>query len=91
MGIKYAVSDYVLVGWQEDDLPIFGRIQYIAVLNHSTLLVVTLYNTFGITRHYHSFVVSRTAEVDAFWLGQLQDYAVFQGHQLCNGQLVITF
>ena len=33
MDIKYLQSDYVLFGWQEEDLPIFGHIQYIAVFN----------------------------------------------------------
>jgi len=37
MGIKYLQSDYVPLGWQEDDLPIIGRIQYITVFNNNPI------------------------------------------------------
>ena len=91
MGIKYMVRDYILVGWQEDDLPIFGRILYIAVVEHCALFVTKLYVTLCFNHHFHSFVIRQTAEVGAFWSEQLQACAVFQSHQLLDGQLLITF
>ena len=91
MGTKYMIYDYVLIGWQDDDLPMFGLIQDIAVLNNNALFVVKLYNTLGINRHYHSFVISRTTEVAIVWLSELQETAVFRAHHLSDGQLLITF
>ena len=60
-GVKYAKSDYVLIGWQETDLPTFGRIQTILVINNVPLFVVTVYHASGIICHYHSFVIEQTS------------------------------
>ena len=49
----------VLVGWR-DDLPIFGRIQYIAVINEVALCGLCIYFTYGIDRHFHSFTLHKT-------------------------------
>ena len=91
MGIKYLQSDYVLLGWQEDDLPIFGRIQYIAVFNNNPMFGVVKYYASGIDRHYHSFIIRKTSEVAIYWLSELADYQPLQAHLLRNGCVHITF
>ena len=91
MGTKYLQHDYVLLGWQEDDLPTFGRIQYIAVVNNNALFGVVKYYAFGIDRHYHSFIIKKTDEVAIYRLSELTDYQTFQAHLLRNGCLYITF
>ena len=44
MGIQYTQAHYVLVGWQ-DDLPMFGRIQYIVAINGNVLFGVFVYRS----------------------------------------------
>ena len=80
----------VLTGWQENDLPIFGHIQSIIVINNVALLIVSLYNAYGIDRHYHSFAVKETGEVITQCLTRLIAYQTFRTH-VKNGTLLITF
>ena len=82
---------YILVGWQDDDLPIFGRIQYIVVISGKTLFGVFVYRAYGIDHHYHSFLIDKTGEVAMYWLTQLADYQPLQAHLLRSGCLCITF
>ena len=90
MVIKYTCLDYVVKGWQSDDLPIFGQIKDIIVVNDSALLFcVQDYETAGIDRHYHSFSISVTGEEDVVCLPELVDHHTFYGH-LHNGSIYIT-
>ena len=90
MGIKYMISEFVVIGWQCDDLPIFGKIQHIAVVNDFVLFGVALYCTLGIDRHYHSYIINRTNEVAIHSLSELVDYQPIRAHFLTNGNLYIT-
>ena len=90
LGVKYAVKDFILIGWQDDDLPLFGKIQTIAVLGKEALFITTSYPTHAISHHYHCYVVRKTDEVCAIWLDELQANTVFQCH-LRDCQLFITF
>lgn len=91
-GCRYSVSDYVLVGWQDDDLPIFGKIRFIAVCSGQALIAVSTYGTLGIERHYHSFVLGRSTETcTLYWLSELVACQSFKAHQLSNGYSYITF
>lgn len=83
--------DYVLIGWQEDDLPLFGLIEDILVLNGRTAFKVIKYLTSEIDRHYHSFHIKKTSDRDFCWLSKLVDHHTFQGHVLLNSKLYITF
>jgi len=91
MDIKYLQSDYVLFGWQEEDVPIFGHIQYVAVFNNNPTFGVVKYYVLGIDRHYHSFIIKKTSEVATYWLSELVDYQPLQAHLLRNGCTLITF
>ena len=91
MGFRYTHSDYLLIDWQNDDLPIFGHIQYIAVVNEHVLFGVCTYHAYGIDRHYHSFAISNTGEVSVCLLSDLKDRQTFRGHLLNNGFLYVTF
>lgn len=90
-GTKYSKLDYLLIGWNEDGLPLFGRVQDILCINNSVLFCVLKYETLGIDSHYHSFFIRRTEDKDAFWLSELIDYHPLQAHQLSNNNLYITF
>ena len=89
-GSKYSRSDYVIIGWQEDDLPLFGRINDIMLINGSVLFRVNQYRTLGIDRHYHSFCIRNTAVESVCWHSELVDYHPLQGHRLFNSNLYIT-
>ena len=90
MGVKYTVQDYVIVGWQEDDLPIFGRIEYIAVIDQRALFSVQVYQTCGIDRHYHCYLIEKKADFMYVWLTDLVDYHPIYAHTLRDGSLCIT-
>lgn len=90
MGSKYNRSDYVVAGWQDDDLPVFGCIQDILVLNNCAMLEVLQYNTEGIDRHYHSYVLKNSNEKALIWLSDLIDFHPLQAHRLNNGYIYIT-
>ena len=89
---KYSVSDYLLIGWQDNDLPIFGKVQFIAVVIGKPLFAICSYRTIGIDRHSHSFVLSRGTEAYLmYWLSELPLCQLFKAHQLTNGCCYITF
>ena len=88
---KYSYLDYVLVGWQDDDLPLFGRIHEILVINSTALFQVCKYTTLGIDRHYHSFCIEKQSNTAFYWLSELVDYYPYEGHVLLNGCLYVTF
>lgn len=71
MGVQYAKSDYVLIGWLDHDLPVFGRIQNIIVINNVAFFVVIVYHAFGIDCHYPSFVIHKTGEVSTISFADL--------------------
>ena len=75
---------------QEDDLPLFGRINDIILINGSVLFRANQYRTQGIDRHYHSFCISNTAVESVCWLSELVDYHPLKGHRLLNSNFYIT-
>lgn len=60
MGVKYMMADYVLIGWQEDDLLIFGYIQRIIVVKNTALFELAVHKAYGIDFHYHSLCSGET-------------------------------
>ena len=81
-------SDFVLISWQETDLPIFGQIQDIFVINGLALLVVTLYH--ACDYHFHSYLIEGTGETATKLLSSLAAFQTFRSH-LKSGSLLITF
>jgi len=77
MGVKYTFTEYVLIGWQDDDLPAFGQIQCIVVMEGIVLFTVTKYHTLGIDWHFHSCVIDRSDEVQLCPLSELVYYHPF--------------
>lgn len=91
-GIKYQKPDYVIMGWQEDDLPIFGQIQDIMVTDHDEVFFELMaYDTLGIHRHYHSFVIQKSLhEAAILSISELGYHETFYAHRLINDSLYIT-
>ena len=83
-------SDILLIGWQADDLPSFGRVDHIVVFQDRVMFLVLVHFTIGIERHFHSYVIRRTSESAAFWYSDLADKMPYRAHLLQNGRLYIT-
>ena len=81
-GIKYSYFDYVLIGWQDDDLPLFGRVHDILVFESSVSFKVRKYETLGINRHYHSFCIKKRCDYSLYWNSELLDYYPYQGQMV---------
>lgn len=58
-GNKYHPCDVVWYGYQED-LPQFGKIIDIILVESKVFLCFSLYNTKGIDRHHNSFIIEPT-------------------------------
>ena len=90
-GTKYQAQDYLLIGWQDDDLPIFGRIKAIYHIDNAIYFKIAKFPTLGIDRHFHSIVngqkmlVEEVQCIDSFVTTQ-----VFNAHLLRNDLLYIT-
>ena len=68
------------MGWQDNDLPQFGRIQELMMVSHVPIAAITLYVTLGIDRHYHSYAVSCTSQVKTIGIEKLEGYPPVIGH-----------
>ena len=80
-GEKFYPHDYVHYGFQDDDLPAFGKITDVIVLAGSTpLLELQVYRTMGINNHVASYQVRRTNETVVVLLSQLDDRRPYYAH-----------
>ena len=59
-GIFYNLHDIILYGFQEDDLPVFGKIFDILLVKQTPFLCVQLFSTNGMDHHYNSYVLQLT-------------------------------
>lgn len=60
MGTKYHPKEFIIVGWQDNDLPIFGKIISIFGSMQEVYYRIVRYKTLGIVRHFHSFAIEKT-------------------------------
>ena len=56
----YRLAQFVLSGWQDDDLPQFSKIEELISIQNVAIMVAIHYHTVGIDRHYHSYVIGST-------------------------------
>lgn len=61
-GIKYAHGDYILCGLQDDDLPMFGKIEDILLIKNHCFLHAKLFFTKGIHHHFSSYIIEQTTK-----------------------------
>ena len=62
-GQVYRQSAFLLTGWQDDDLPLFSRIDDMLVVNGNPFLVVVHHDILGISRHVHSFSIRERVDL----------------------------
>ena len=90
LGVKYAINDYVIVSRQEDDLPLFGKIESIVFTLEKALLCVSVYHTQGYDHHYHCYVLARDGTRSTCWLSDLVDYQPLRAHSRRDGFLCVV-
>ena len=66
-GEEYHLGDYIVIGKQVDDLPIFARIVDIFVFVEYLLVEVKVYRTVRLSNHLMSYQLESTFEI--FWCG----------------------
>lgn len=91
--VKFQKTDFILVDWQDDgNIPLFASITDIIVVGKHILFKVKRFNTEGIDRHFHSFVIKDLFPpvTHYFHPEHLQHYQPFKSHHLRNGNCYIT-
>ena len=83
-GVKYSKHDCVLISWQADDMPNFGRIGDIIVIEEYAFFIVNVLTTFGIDRHYHSFCVKESVCQETVLVSDLACQSTFRTHEIGN-------
>ena len=83
-GSKHRTGQFVLVGWQEDDLPEFSKVRDLIVVENQHLLILSTYFTLGIDRHYHSYVVKSTFKELVIDVKCVCDYHPVYVHKMSN-------
>ena len=60
--IKYQPQDYVIIGWQDNDLSLFGRLLVVYVTHGTVFFKISSLVTLGIDHHFYSFVLDRSTD-----------------------------
>ncbi len=75
LGTKYTTGDFVAIGWHQDDLLMFGKIDFIAVVEDKPLLCVFKYRTYGFD---HCYLIEELSQIHvSVWLEDLVDHQPF--------------
>lgn len=91
--VKFERNDFVLMGWQENDLPQFALVTDIIHVssNDIVLLKAQGYHTVGIDRHYHSYIIECIpSSIYTVHLSKLKHFQPFKSH-IKSGFEFITF
>ena len=73
-GSKYYQGDYVLCGFQQDDMPEFGKVFDILLVKNEAFLCASIYTTKGTDAHYHSYVIAPSHGKRLILISECNDY-----------------
>ena len=80
-GEKFYRSEFVILDFQSDDLPLFGKIEEILVVaSNLPLLAVKIYRTEGINVHIDGYQVSPTNKIIVVLLSNIKYKHSFASH-----------
>ena len=80
-GEKFFRSEFVITGFQSDDLPLFGKVEDILVVSSTIpLLAVKMYRTEGIHMHIDGYQIFPTNETTIILLSILTHKLSFCSH-----------
>ena len=83
-GNTYRLVGFVVFDWQQDDLPKFGQINDIYVVESLCILLLTSYRTVGIDRHFHSYIIENEHCEVPILLKDLPGHPTIFAHSLNN-------
>ena len=80
-GETYHRSEFVICGFQEDDLPIFGRIDAIMVITGTPIFSLRIFRTLGLSNHLLCYAIERLHKTSLVLLSQLMHKEPLTPHQ----------
>ena len=90
-GKHFVKGQYIMCGWQHDDLPQFARIKDIILVVEYPLLILDTFITQGINNHLSSYLIKGTRHVFIFRVSSLLVRDTFMAHTYPgDGQLYIA-
>ncbi len=93
-GEKYYRRDYVHIGFQEDDLPGFGKILDVLLVSNIALLQLELCQTLGINCHLSAYSICHTSQKRLVLLPKLPNKQRYYAHSCrgdCNTYIVMKY
>ena len=78
-GKKYCLDDVVFCGFK-DERPQFGKINEIIMIISHVFLVLSIYITNGIDRHYNSILIEKSPNLDLKHLTEDSAFSMFKQH-----------
>ena len=89
-GKEYHFRDYIVIGKQVDDLPIFARIVHIFVIVEYPLVELKVCRTVGLSNHLISYQLETTLLSFGVALSTLAENHPYTAHTFDDGKLYIT-
>ncbi len=90
-GQEYHRLCYLQVGWQDNDLPLFGKVLDVVVISRTPLVSVQVHCTEGINLHIQTYQIVPIGETKLLLLSRLHNKVVYYAHIFSgNRKLYIT-
>lgn len=90
-GEEYHRDDFVHLGWQHNDLPMFGKILDIFIVGGFPFLLVEKYKSMGINGHILAYLIQHTYVTNCVYIAHLLYKTVFCAHSYIeDGQLYVV-
>ena len=79
-GEEYHRGEFIHLGWQQDDLPEFGKILDIIVIAEFPFLYVEKYRSLGINQHILGYLIEHTYANCCIYLSSVPFKSTFDAH-----------
>lgn len=89
-GEEYHPGDYILIGKQVDDLPVFAKITDLIVIVDYPVAEVNVCRTVGLVNHLMSYMIVLSLHFCCVSLLSLAESHPYTAHTLDNGNLYVT-
>lgn len=90
-GEVYRQSSFLLIQWQDDDLPQFAKIEDILIVLNFPFFIVCTFITQRICHHYHSYAVKKGRQMLVVTLAEIGDsHPVYCHHVHGDSTLYVT-
>jgi len=89
-GEEYHFGDYILIGRQPDDLPVFAKITDLMVIVDYPVSEVNICRTVGLVNHLMSYMIVPSLQLHCVSLINLVECHPYSAHTFDDGGLYIT-